>query len=164
MKRSLIACAVVLLVSTPLYAATTVQGRVNASTERVWSYVPFEDGQTLITLTWGKRRADLFVLLTCTTGAETNVFGVGAAFQDLLQRIESGVIGEFCQITVASFGGSSSFRLSVESGAPDDLERLLQAGGQAAVPGGGKLRLIPMQVSDFPGLAEVIDRYKAMGR
>ena len=165
MKRALIGCLATLLLSTPLVAATTVEGSVNASNERVWSFVPFGDGQTLITLSWGKKNADLFVVLICTSDSVSDVFGVGAAFQDRVQRVEAGAFGEVCSIAVASFKGSSSFRLSVESGAPDDLTKLLRASdpGTAAV-GGGKLRLIAMDESDIPGLAEKIERIKAARR
>lgn len=166
MQRKLIGAIVILLLSTPLSAATTVKGNVNASTERVWSFVPFGDGQTLITLSWGRRSADLGVVLTCTSDSLTDVFGAGMAFQDRVQRIEAGVFGDVCEVAVFSFAGSSSFRLSVESGAPDDLTKLLQGGeaGAGSASAGGKLRLIPMDVGDIPGLAEKLERFKAARR
>ncbi len=166
MQRILMLAIVVLLLSTPLYAATTVKDRVNPSRDRVWSFVPFGDGQTLITLTWGRRSADLGVLLSCNTDSGFFDFGAGMALQDRVQRIEAGVFGDVCEITVMSFSGSSSFLLSVESGAPDDLTKLLQSGepGGSSASAGGKLQLIPMAVSDIPGLAEKIERFKAARR
>ena len=88
------------------------------------------------------------------------------ALQDRVQRIEAGVFGDVCEVAVFSFAGSSSFRLSVESSAPDDLTKLLQSGeaGRSGASAGGRLRLIPMAVSDIPGLDEKIERFRAARR
>lgn len=165
MKQTLIGWMTIVLLSTPLYAATTVKGNVNASTERVWSFMPFGDGQTLITLSWGKKSADLFFFLTCHTSAGPFDFGIGGAFQDRIQRVEAGVFGDLCEITVTSSKGGSSFRLSVESGVSDELTKAQRAGeGAATLLSRAKLQLIPMQTSDFPGLAEKIEYLRAARR
>ena len=89
--------------------------------EKSWGFIPFGDGQTLISLSWTKRSADMFVVLSCFIDGEEIIFGTGAAIQDRIQRIEAGAFGDACFIGVSSFSGSSAFRLSVESGVGDVL-------------------------------------------
>lgn len=147
----------------PSSAATTVKSKVGPSGERVWGFVPFGDGQTLITLTWNRRSADMFVLLSCSVDGELLTFGLGAAFQDRIQRIEAGVFGEACTIAVSSFSGSSPFQLSVESGAPDSLTSQSAATTNdegAAAP--SRFRLVRLATEEVPGLGRALARIRAM--
>ena len=75
------------------------------------------------------------------------------------------MFGDLCEITVTSSKGGSSFRLSVESGVSDELTKAQRAGeGAATLLSRAKLQLIPMQTSDFPGLAEKIEYLRAARR
>jgi hypothetical protein len=121
MKQTIIALVMAALLASSLSAATTVKGRAGTSGEKSWGFIPFGDGQTMITLSWPKRSADMFMVLSCVIDGEEIIFGTGAALQDRIQRIEAGAFGDTCFIGVSSFRGSSSFRLSVESGIGDDL-------------------------------------------
>jgi hypothetical protein len=121
MKPTAIALLMTLLLASSISAATTVKSKVGPNGEKSWGFIPFGDGQTLISLTWSKRSADMFVVLSCLIDGEEIIFGTGAAIQDRIQRIEAGAFGDACFIGVSSFSGSSPFRLSVESGIGDVL-------------------------------------------
>ena len=163
MKNIIISMLITTLLSVPISAATTVKGSVGSADERVWAFVPFGEGQTMITLTWTKKNADMFVALDCTVDGELVSFGLGAALQDRIQRIEAGTFGEACTIAVSSFSGSSPFRLSVESEAPDQLARRAEAlGDPTAAELLGKLRLIPLSAGAIPGLPESLNRVRTI--
>ena len=121
MRQTALALLMTILLASASSAATTVKSRVGPNGEKSWGFIPFGDGQTLISLSWTKRSADMFVVLSCFIDGEEIIFGTGAAIQDRIQRIEAGAFGDACFIGVSSFSGSSPFRLSVESGVGDVL-------------------------------------------
>jgi len=163
MRNTIIVLILTLILAVPLSATTTVKGKVGSNGERVWAFVPSGDGQTSITLTWTKKNADMFVALDCTVDGEFVSFGLGAAAQDRVQRIEAGTFGETCTIAVSSFSGSSPFELSVESEAPEELIRRAEAlGDPGAAELLGELRLIPLSSGAIPGLTESLERVRAL--
>ena len=163
MKNIILGFLLSLILAIPLSAATTVKGRVGSDSEQVWAFVPPGRGQTAVTLTWTKRNADMFVALDCTVDGELVSFGLGAGAQDRMQRIEAGTFGEACTIAVSSFFGSSPFKLTVESEAPEDLVRRAEAlGDPAAAKLLGELRLIPLSSGAIPGLSESLDRVRTI--
>jgi hypothetical protein len=163
MKNTIIVLVLTLILAVPLSAATTVKGKVGSTGERVWAFVPHGDGQTMITLTWTKKNADMFVALDCTVDGELVSFGLGAAAQERVQRIEAGTFGEACTIAVSSFYGSSSFELSVESETPEDLTRRAEAlGDPEAAELLSELRLIPLSSGAIPGLTDSLERVRTI--
>ncbi len=163
MKNIISIATLFLVLALPLSAATTVKGKVGSHGEKVWAFVPQGDGQTTVTLTWSKKNADMFVALDCTVDGELVSFGLGAADQDRVQRIEAGTFGEACTIAVSSFSGSSPFELIVESEAPEDLLRRAEALGDPEVAKIlGKPRLIPLSAGVIPGLSESLERVRTI--
>ncbi len=163
MKNIISAFALFLVLALPLSAATTLKGKVGSNGEKVWAFVPQGDGQTTVTLTWSKKNADMFVALDCTVDGELISFGLGAAAQDRVQRIEAGTFGEACTIAVSSFSGSSPFELIVESEAPEDLFRRAEALGDPEVAEIlGEPRLIPLSAGAIPGLSESLERVRTI--
>ena len=153
MKHTAIALLITLLLATASSAATTVKSKVGPNGEKSWGFIPFGDGQTLITLSWSKRSADMFVVLSCVIDGEEIIFGTGAALQDRIQRIEAGAFGDVCFIGVSTFSGSSPFRLSVESAIGDTL-----TSASTTQPLGNSLALSGRPVSVDPGLAPELTR------
>jgi hypothetical protein len=153
--------ALMLLTSLPLMAATTVRGKVGTESEKVWAFVPPGDGQTTITLTWSKKDTEMFVALDCIVDGELVSFGLGASSQERTQHIEAGTFGEACTIAVSSFHGSSSFKLNVDTEAPDELHLRAKALGDPEVAELlDDLRLIPLSSGAIPGLTESIERVR----
>ena len=163
MKNIILGLSLSLILALPLSAATTVKGKIGTNGEKVWAFVPHGDGQTAITLTWSKKNADMFVALDCTVDGELVSFGLGAASQDRVQRIEAGTFGEACTIAVSSFYGTSPFELSVESETPEELTRRAEAlGDPEAAELLSELRLIPLSSGAIPGLTDSLERVRTI--
>ncbi len=159
MKQTVIALLMTLLLATVSTAATTVKSRVGPNGEKSWAFIPFGDGQTLITLSWSKRSADMFVVLSCVIDGDEIIFGTGAAIQDRIQRIESGAFGDTCFVGVSSFSGSSAFRLSVESGIGDVLTAsaaIPSADGNSVLSG----YLVAVGPEQAPELSKTMERLR----
>jgi len=155
--------ALLMMMSLPLMAATTVRGKVGSESEKVWAFVPPGDGQTTITLTWSKKDTEMFVALDCIVDGELVSFGLGAASQERTQHIEAGTFGEACTIAVSSFYGSSPFKLKVDTQAPDELQLRAEALGDPEVAELlDDLRLIPLSSGAIPGLTESLERVKSI--
>lgn len=130
-----VALAAVLVLSLPQSGfADTVTGSVKADGLRVYVFTADDSGQALLTLTWAKANADLF-LLVIDDGDDPLTWCIAATSQSRTQRCDFGAIRSVTYVVgVSSLRGRSKFQLNVQSSGsefvfgPDHVEGLRELG------------------------------------
>jgi len=141
-------------------AAETVKGRAAPETEVTFAFVPGLSGQALVTLSWSRKSASLFMVMDCFDDLGVIPWGTSASLQDRLQRMDVGVlVGLECVITVSSFEGTSRFALTLQVADDENLSERTPA----AVPPATRSAAALFQVDParFPGLGGSVDRVRA---
>jgi len=122
--RTVLAIACVALFAVPQSSfAGTVTGKANGSSPKIYVFTADDSGQVLLTLTWQKSSADLFMLVL-DTDADPLVWCIGAALQSRTQRCDFGALGGLQYVIgVQSFNSSTKFQLNVQSSGSETVFR-----------------------------------------
>lgn len=109
-------CALALILAVPQTSfAGTITGTAREDATKVFTFIADDSGQVLMTLTWTKASADLF-MLAIDDGDDPLTWCIAAASQDRTQRCDFGAVGSVrYAIGVSAFRGSSKFQLNVQS-------------------------------------------------
>lgn len=128
--RFLVAAVILVLALPQTSLAGTVTGRAKPSATKVYTFVSDDDGQVLMTLTWPKSGADLFMLVVDGSD-DPFTWCIGASGQNRTQRCEFGAFGSTVYaIGVSSFRGASKFQLNVQSSGSELVSRGSSGSGQ----------------------------------
>lgn len=132
----------------PPAAAETATGRVTPSRDQYFAFLPIVDGQADVVLTWGKKSADLFLIMTCGEDEDELVWGISIALLDRLQRLSAGVLADdVCTIGVFSLSGSTKIQLNVSVASSEPVAKSSAA-------------LVPVDAATRPVLRELGERMK----
>lgn len=150
---SLAALAAILVLALPQTGlAGTVTGRAKANATKVYAFISDDDGQVLMTLTWPKASAELFMLVVDDSD-DPFTWCIGASGQNRTQRCEFGAFGSTLYgIGISSFRGASKFQLNVQSSGSEFVTR--------GTPGRGQLRELE---PSHPLFQRVVERMRRMG-
>lgn len=131
----------VLVAGRPVFAQTQANV-VAGGANKQYEFTPRQRGQLAATLSWENAATTLALLLICGD-TDPLSFGVAAGGLDRTARLESGLLGNRCLISVASLDGpSTAFKLHLDLGA-----------GLVSMPKTGESRAIVSR------LAEEADRF-----
>ena len=157
MRKALVLVSLLLLaISLP---ATTVKGKTNPNKDVMWFSDladPVGGTQVTVTLEWTKAGADLVLGVLCDIGI-AQFFGASfGTSADRFQRVEAGVVGNFCGFFVSSLKGASKFKMMVLDWGDPVLTKRTGSRGLG--------RLIRLEPGDWPDAVEKMKQLKAFHR